>query len=199
VPVVLPPTSPPSWPPSTSCSSHLREPGQLVDASQRGRGGGRPGRRGGPRLPDEGLALEPRGQPGAEPGRDGEIALPENYLWVANAYWLDSGPRAGLRARRKLYNRDDHTFTFSDSVSLDMVLKLEWEEMPEYARQYITIAAAELFQARLQGSSIVEKVTGDRRGGQAWPLVEQREDEADEKNSIGGNRYVESTCSATVA
>jgi hypothetical protein len=75
-------------------------------------------------------------------------------------------------------------------VSLDLVLKLEWEEMPEYARQYITIAAAELFQARLQGSSIVEKVTrGDVEAKLA--LVEQREDEAEENNSIGGNRYVQ--------
>jgi hypothetical protein len=96
------------------------------------------------------------------PDGNGDIALPANYLWVANAYWLDSSSPCRVAERaRKLYNRDDHTYIFTDSVALDLVVKLEWEEMPEYARQYITIAAARQFQARLQGSSIVETASPD--------------------------------------
>jgi hypothetical protein len=127
------------------------------------------------------------------PDGSGEIALPENYLWVGSAYWLDSSSPVRVTERgRKLYNRDDHSYVFSQPVALDLVVKLEWEEMPEYARQYITIAAAEIFQARTQGTSIVERVT--RTDVEAkMALCEQREDEAEENNNIGGNRYVQST------
>lgn len=125
------------------------------------------------------------------PDSGGEIALPSNYLWVSNAYWVaNSSPVRVAERGRKLYNRDAHTYIFQDGVFVDLVLKLEWEEMPDYARQYITIAAAELFQARSQGSSIVERVT--RTDVEAkMALCEQREDEADENNNIGGNQYTQ--------
>jgi hypothetical protein len=123
------------------------------------------------------------------PDGSGEIALPENYLWIGAAYAVDnSSPLRVSERGRKLYNRDDHSYVFANPVALDLVVKLEWEEMPEYARQYITIAAAELFQARQQGSTIVERVTrSDVEAKMA--LLEQREDEAEENNNIGGNRY----------
>ena len=123
------------------------------------------------------------------PDVDGSIQLPANCLWVANAYWTPSSTPVRVAERaRKLYDRDNHTSIFTDSVTLDMVVKLEWEEMPEYARQYITIAAAQAFQARKQGSALVDRVT-EKEVQAAWALIEQREDEADEQNSIGGNVY----------
>lgn len=132
------------------------------------------------------------------PDTDGQIVLPANALWIGAAYWQDSVTPVRVAERaRKVYNRDDHTFIFTDPIFLDLVVKLEWEEMPEYARQYITIAAAELFQARQQGSSIVERVTRvDVEAKMA--LVEQREDEAEENNSIGGNRYVQTVLGTRV-
>lgn len=139
---------------------------------------------------EESLSLSPDGS--------GEIVLPDNYLWVGAAYWTGSTSPVRVSERgRKLYNRDDHSYIFANPVSLDLVLKLDWEEMPEYARQYITIAAAELFQARQQGSSIVERVTrSDVEAKMA--LIEQREDEAEENNNVGGNRYVISTLGSRV-
>jgi hypothetical protein len=125
------------------------------------------------------------------PDVNGNIQLPANYLWVANAYWSSTGAPCRVAERaRMLYDRDNHTAIFTDSVDLDLVVKLEWEEMPEYARQYITIAAARQLQARLQGSSIVNRVTEDEVNA-ALALAEQREDEADEANSIVGNRFTQ--------
>lgn len=124
------------------------------------------------------------------PNEEGEIPLPSNYLWIGNAYWTEGGSKARVTERaRKLYNRETRSFTFDGSVSLDMVLKLDWEDMPEYARQAILVAAEEVFQVRLQGTSIIERVAEKAIQG-AYTTLEQREDEGDEQNSIGGNRHV---------
>ena len=87
----------------------------------------------------------------------GEIYLPTNCLEVDT-----SGPDAQLDVAmrgRKLYDRTNHTFIFSKSITTEMVLMLEFEELPQAARHYITVRAARVFQQRVIGSETLGTFT----------------------------------------
>jgi hypothetical protein len=125
------------------------------------------------------------------PEEDGSIPLPSTCLFLGQAYW--NGHRffpAPITERgRKLYDTENHTYTFTKAVEVDMLVHLEWEEMPEYARTYITIRAAQLFQGRLQSSSMVFRIQQDEVES-ARATIEQREAEANPDNQITGNRQM---------
>lgn len=121
---------------------------------------------------------------------DGEIPLPDMCLTVTKAYWPDSSGmpinEEIVERARKLYDKSNHTYTFDKNVMVDMLVFLDWEEMPELARRYITVRAAKLFQGNFQGSAAVDRVTEDEvaRARQALLNVE---DQADPSNSISDN------------
>lgn len=87
----------------------------------------------------------------------GEIYLPANCLEVDT-----SGPDALMDVAmrgRKLYDRTNHTFVFSKNITADLVLMLEFEELPQAARHYITVRAARVFQQRVVGSDTLGSFT----------------------------------------
>lgn len=84
------------------------------------------------------------------PTTTGEIVLPMNCLKVDG---ITQNQELDLVQRgRKLYNRRSHSFVVSQSVAVDMVVLLDFEEIPEAARNYITVRAARIFQNRTVGS-----------------------------------------------
>jgi hypothetical protein len=60
---------------------------------------------------------------------------------------------------RKLYDRVNHTFVFTKSIKAELVLMLEFDELPQAARHYITIRAARVFQQRVVGSDTLGSFT----------------------------------------
>ena len=46
----------------------------------------------------------------------------------------------------RLYDRRSKTYEFTDAFNADVTYFLEWEELPEHARQYITIKAVRHLQ-----------------------------------------------------
>lgn len=86
-----------------------------------------------------------------------EINVPGNCIQCEG-----SGPDQGLdicvRGTR-LYDRTCHTYQFDKAVNVDMVVLLEFEEMPQAARHYITIRAARVFQQRTVGSETLGAFT----------------------------------------
>lgn len=52
----------------------------------------------------------------------------------------------------KMYDRKNHTFTIDKEVKLDVVSVLEFEDIPEVAKRYVTIRATRIFQDRVVGS-----------------------------------------------
>jgi hypothetical protein len=87
----------------------------------------------------------------------GEIFLPANCLEVDT-----SGPDAQMDVAmrgRKLYDRVNHTFVFTKSIKAELVLMLEFDELPQAARHYITIRAARVFQQRVVGSDTLGSFT----------------------------------------
>jgi hypothetical protein len=80
----------------------------------------------------------------------GEIAIPDNVLA------LDSAPRSAIQAvvrDGKLYDKFEHTYTFTNTQHLDVIWNFDFEDLPEAFRNYITIRAANVFAGRSVGTS----------------------------------------------
>lgn len=91
------------------------------------------------------------------PTVDNEIVLPPNVLGVEV-----SGRSQGRRIKQRgsrLYDDDSNSYTFTSAVTLDAVVFLPWEEVPEHARNYMTIMAARLYQKRETGSQLMDGFT----------------------------------------
>ncbi|MDW9519130.1 phage tail protein [Sinorhizobium meliloti] len=83
------------------------------------------------------------------PDNAGEIRLPLNTLKVDTV-----GESAGLNCvqrGQRLYNKGDHSYNFDGPVTVDLVVGLDFEELPSTARLYITIRSARKYQDRYFG------------------------------------------------
>lgn len=77
------------------------------------------------------------------PDNNGFLTLPANTLRV-DSVEPDRDIRVSMRGNR-LYDKTNKTFVFTSAVTCDLVLLLPFEELPEYARRYITIRAVREF------------------------------------------------------
>lgn len=75
------------------------------------------------------------------------IPLPSNVLKVVSK----DNPRLVQRGKA-LYDGEKHTYRFESDIEATVVLLLDWDELPEAARQYVMIRASRIFQARFLGS-----------------------------------------------
>lgn len=119
------------------------------------------------------------------PNSSGNCQLPDQTLYLAKARWANASavPCKVVERAKMLYDPINHTNVFTAPVVVDLVVRIPWDDMPEVVRRYITIRAAKQFQARQQGSVIVDKVT-DEEIQAALGTVEQQEDANEQFNSI---------------
>lgn len=89
------------------------------------------------------------------PNSVGEIDLPANILKVDPSDSSDEGVQRGLR----LYDRANHTFTYGRLVKVDMIVQLDFSDLPVSAKHYITIKAARDFARSQVGSQTMDKLT----------------------------------------
>lgn len=89
---------------------------------------------------------------------DNTINLPGNTLRVdAKGY---NHPNIDVVQRGlKLYDRRNRTYAFNETIKVDIILGFDFEETPEYFRQYILTRAARVFGVRMVGSSELEGFT----------------------------------------
>lgn len=82
---------------------------------------------------------------------EGELVLPHTVLRV-DTVSTDQDVDVVVRGNR-LYDRRNHTYKFDRPLRVDMVILLQFHELPEPARRYITIRSARTFQERVVGST----------------------------------------------
>lgn len=86
------------------------------------------------------------------------------YIYVpSNAIEVDTSPYSrdydvAIRGN-KLYDRGNKTYVFTEPLKADLTILLEFNELPQAARHYITIRAARVFQQRVVGSNILGSFT----------------------------------------
>lgn len=84
-----------------------------------------------------------------EPDPDtGNVRLPQNTLRVDEVRDSPTAYSSGfdvVQRGLRLYDRRKHTFVLSRTVYVDLVQLISFEELPQYARTYITVKAARKF------------------------------------------------------
>lgn len=107
------------------------------------------------------------------PSIDNEIALPQNCLRVDRT--VTDKDEDVIQRGGKLYNKTTHSFTISSSIEVDMVVLLDFEDIPEAARRYITIRAARIFQDRVVGDDTLHSF---QQSDEMQAMVELMDEEA---------------------
>lgn len=81
-----------------------------------------------------------------------EIELAGNIASVdANPYvYTDIDP---VQRGARLYDRKNHTYTFTNNLKATVILLLPFDELPQVAREYIAVKAGRLFQQSTPGST----------------------------------------------
>jgi hypothetical protein len=84
-----------------------------------------------------------------------KITLPSNVLQIDlnTENYTDVDP---VQRGNKLYDRKNHTEVWSKEIKASVVFQLDFTELPEQFRNYITIKAARIFSNRFLGSREIE-------------------------------------------
>ncbi len=120
------------------------------------------------------------------PDTDGFVNIP------ANAVYADSSNRGSTAHKdivvrgTKLYDRENQTFTFTEPQFVDLILILEWNDLPQPARRLITIKAARRFQNRIFGSDSLNGFTQIDET-EAMIQLEQSDSRSEDANILTGN------------
>lgn len=88
-----------------------------------------------------------------QPDNDGFVWLPRNTARMIP----EAGSENLVQRGFKVYDRDTKSYTFTSSITVDLVLILEFEELPDAARQFITVRAARRFQDQYQGDESIHR------------------------------------------
>ena len=85
------------------------------------------------------------------PDASNNIAIPSNAARI-DVEPADSRTKQYVQRGDKLYNKTDQTFTITAAKKCTITYMLDWDDLPETARQYIMIRAARKYQDRVVGS-----------------------------------------------
>lgn len=122
-----------------------------------------------------------------DPEVDGTISLPRNTLKVRPVG--TDAPGRYVQRGSKLYDKVGHTFVFARAVRVDLVLLIDFEDLPASARWLIAVRAARRFAVKRLGSSSAAKL-GEYDERLALIQFEQDEAENDNETLATANPHV---------
>ena len=111
------------------------------------------------------------------PDSSGYLLLPTTVL-KADTVSPDESTDVVVRGS-KLYDRRNHTYCFTNAVKVDMLVLLTFAELPEVARNYITIRASRIFQERVVGSDTLQAFNSQDEARALVSLMDYESDTAD--------------------
>lgn len=116
--------------------------------------------------------------------QDNKIPLPSNCVKVdasRDFRYINVTLRNGF-----LYDLEKHTDVFTSAPQVDIVLVQQFEQLPEYARQYITQKASRRFASRFLGDSeIVKLIANDEN--EALMAFHQADSQEADVNMLEGD------------
>ena len=86
----------------------------------------------------------------------------------------------------KLYDRRAKSYQFTDKFKADVTYMLEWEELPEHARQYIAVKAGRHLQESILGSADLTRINLGIEA-EARALFLEEETYVSQNNMLRGN------------
>ena len=82
---------------------------------------------------------------------NGEIILGNDILRADATQKSDS--KDLVQRGLKMYDRGNHTFVINAEAALDVVVQLDFDDLPEVAKRYVVLRATRIFQDRIVGSN----------------------------------------------
>lgn len=85
---------------------------------------------------------------------NGDISVPENVLQLSDNKFANGQKYQTVLRNGKLYNKITHSYTFPVGATIlcDVVWKLDFEDLPQVFKDYITQRATRVFAGRVLGS-----------------------------------------------
>tara|TARA_B100000029_G_scaffold402745_1_gene402343 strand:+ start:132 stop:695 length:564 start_codon:yes stop_codon:yes gene_type:complete len=119
------------------------------------------------------------------PNTDGELIVPTNCVKIDT-----SGTSADVdvvQRGSRLYDREKFSYTdFSGTYYVDMVLLLDFADLPEHVKRYITVKSTRRFQARFMGSETLGGFT-EKDETEALVYFEQCEAQTENRQMLLDN------------
>lgn len=115
------------------------------------------------------------------PDSNGYLTVPSNCLRVDPSA-ADRQLKLVMRGS-KLYDTQNQTTVFTQSVTADLVVGLDWSDLPQSARDYITACAGLEFVDTDVGSETRHAFT-EKRKGEAWLNLFREESDAGDFNML---------------
>jgi hypothetical protein len=116
--------------------------------------------------------------------QNNKIPLPSNCVKVdasKNFRYINITLRNGF-----LYDLEKHTDVFTTVPEVDLVLVQQFEQLPEYARQYITQKASRRFASRFLGDNQIVQLIGQDEN-EALMAFHQADSQATDVNMLEGD------------
>ena len=120
------------------------------------------------------------------PNVSGEVIIPNNCVRIDTT---EASADVDVTQRgNRLYNRKERSFnSFSGTLYVEMVLLLDFSDLPQHVRRYSTVKAARRFQARYVGS---QTLGGFTEVDEREALVQfERAEKLNEDNNILSDNF----------
>lgn len=115
------------------------------------------------------------------PNASNEITLPANCLHVDTTSLRASSTSDLVQRGMRMYDRIKNTYTITETIEVNIVVLLGFDEMPEAARRYTTIKAARILQDRVLGSDALHSFnSADEQA--AWIALAHNESDVKDLN-----------------
>lgn len=117
-----------------------------------------------------------------------EIYVPANAIEVDASTYDRNDIDVAIRGNR-LYDRKNKTFQFQQDIKADLTILLEFNELPQAARHYITVRSARVFQQRVIGSDTLGSFS-EKDEARALRSMRRYESKTADYNILTGNYSV---------
>ena len=97
------------------------------------------------------------------PDNNNEIRIPNNMLQIDLSQTAANMDKDVIRRSGKLYDKANHTYTFTDKVECDITWLFDWVDIPTPIADFITARAA---------STVSSRIVGD---GTQYQILQQKE------------------------
>ena len=102
-----------------------------------------------------------------KPNQNSQIPLGNSVLRIDTTNKVRSGDSDIVERANKLYDREKNTHTFTENVTFNEVILLNFDELPEAARRFIAVRSARIFHDRVVGSGELHRFFQEDEA-QAW-------------------------------
>ena len=118
--------------------------------------------------------------PAAADSTSGEIVLADEIVRAdLSKTKYRSSTAEYVQRGNKIYDKVKHSFNIGKTLNLDIVKLLDFTDIPEVARRYITVRASRIFQERILGSDTLSSMNRTDEQNALFALREMEGDNGD--------------------